>query len=195
MEPEDAAGAAAAQYGAMSEAAGDARVILHGRLGPDAEASEIAALHRALAERYVDAEQPQRALAALDAAADALPDDAAAHTRAAELLLERGRQPEALGRLRAAVRTDPDEVRAWDLLGQLAIDRQDYLLAESAHRAVLRREPANVTAWLRLGAVLARQGKWSEARDALVWARLLDPEAPVDPELERYIDEKAKGIR
>ncbi len=195
IEPEDAAGVAAAQYGAMSEAAGDARAILHGRLGPDAEASEIAALHRALAERYVDAEQPQRAMAALDAAVDALPDDAAAHTRAAELLLERGRQPEALGRLRAAVRTDPDEVRAWDLLGQLAIDRQDYLLAESAHRAVLRREPANVTAWLRLGAVLARQGKWSEARDALVWARLLDPEAPVDPELERYIDEKAKGIR
>ena len=57
---------------------------------------------------------------------------------------------------------------------------------------MLRREPSNVTAWLRLGAVLARQGKWSEAREALGWARSLDPEAPIDPELERYIQERAR---
>ena len=156
---------------------------------------QLAALYRDLAERHLAAEQPQRALAALDAAAAALPEDATAHTRAAELLLERGHQPEALGRLRLAVQTDPTNVRAWDLLGQLAIDRQDYLLAESAHRAVLRREPANVSAWLRLGAVLARQGKWAEAGEALTWAKRLDPGAPVDPQLERFIADKARSTR
>jgi tetratricopeptide (TPR) repeat protein len=189
--PADAASAAAAQHAALSESAGDALTILRGRPGPDVDPSGVAALHRDLAERYLDAEQPGRALAALDAAGAALPDDARAHTRAAELLLEQGHQPEALGRLREAVRRDPDDVKAWDLLGELAIARQDYPLAESAHRAVLRREPTNVMAWLRLGAVLARQDKWREARDALQWATRLDPEAPVDPELERYIAAKA----
>ena len=191
MVPADAARTAAAQYTALSEAAGDALTILRGGPGQGADASGVAALHRDLAERYLDAEQPGRALAALDAAGAALPDDARAHTRAAELLLEGGHQPEALGRLREAVRRDPDDVKAWDLLGELAIARQDYPLAESAHRAVLRREPTNVAAWLRLGAVLARQGKWREARDALQWATRLDPEAPVDPELERYLAAKA----
>jgi spermidine synthase len=193
MAPEEAARAASAQYARMGEAAGDARSILLGHPGSDAAA--VAALYRELADRHLDAEQPQRALTALDAAVAALPEDATAHTRAAELLLERGHPPEALSRLRLAVRTDPDNVRAWDLLGQLAIDRRDYLLAESAHRAVLRREPGNVAAWLRLGAVLARQEKWAEAGEAFAWAKQLDPEAPVDPELERFIEDKAKAVR
>ena len=196
MTPADAASAASAQYAGMSEAAGDAHDVLKGHPGGDAATPmQLAALYRDLAERHLAAEQPQRALAALDAAAAALPEDATAHTRAAELLLERGHQPEALGRLRLAVQTDPTNVRAWDLLGQLAIDRQDYLLAESAHRAVLRREPANVSAWLRLGAVLARQGKWAEAGEALTWAKRLDPGAPVDPQLERFIADKARSTR
>ena len=90
---------------------------------------------------------------------------------------------------------DPESFHAWDLLGQLAIERQDYPLAEDAHRAMLRREPGNVDAWLRLAAVLARQAKWGEAREALVWAGRLDPEAPVDPELERYITRRAAEVR
>jgi cytochrome c-type biogenesis protein CcmH/NrfG len=85
---------------------------------------------------------------------------------------------------------DPGLVEAWELLGGLAIDRRDYPLAEEAHRAVLRREPANVDAWLRLGAVLARQGKWAEAGEALEWAEELDSEAPVDPELKAFISRK-----
>ena len=189
--PGETARAAAAQYAALSEAAGDALTILSWRPGPDGDASAVAALHRDLAERYVDADQLGRAVASLDAAGAALPEDATAHVRAAELLLDRGHQLEALSRLREAVRRDPDQVTAWDLLGEVAIARKDYLLAESAHRAVLRREPGNVLAWLRLGAVLARQGEWREAREALRWAKRLDPDAPVDPALERFIVAKA----
>jgi hypothetical protein len=43
--------------------------------------------------------------------------------------------------------------------------------------------------------VLARQGKWGDAHEALVWARRLDPEAPVDPELERFITRRAMEER
>jgi cytochrome c-type biogenesis protein CcmH/NrfG len=60
---------------------------------------------------------------------------------------------------------------------------------------MLRREPSNVTAWLRLAAVLARQEKWSEAEEALGWARQIDRNAPIDPQLERYIAGRARAQR
>jgi spermidine synthase len=195
MTPADAARAAAEQYGAMGRAGGDARDVLHGHPGSSGNGQAAALLCRQLAERYLDAKQPERALAALDAATRALPGDATARTRAGEVLVEQGRPDEALDRLRSAVRVDPDDVRAWDLLGQVAIDRRDYPLAEEAHRAMLRREPSNVTAWLRLAAVLARQEKWSEAQEALEWARQIDRNAPIDPDLERYIAGRASAQR
>ncbi len=195
VPPLEASRAASAQRADMSAAAGDARSVLHHHPAFTAGPHALGGFYRDLAERYVVAGQPTRALGALDAAVAAVPDDALAHTRTAELLLARGRAAEALGRLRVAVRMDPESFHAWDLLGQLAIDRRDYPLAEDAHRAMLRREPANVDAWLRLAAVLARQGKWGEAREALVWARRLDPSAPVDRELERYINEQAAKER
>jgi tetratricopeptide (TPR) repeat protein len=193
--PLEASRAASAQRADMSDEAGDPRSILPGHPAFTEGRTALAAFYRDLAERYVVAGQPTRAVRALDTALAALPDDPLAHTRAAELLLERGQEAEALGRLRVAVRMDPESFHAWDLIGQLAIDRRDYPLAEEAHRAMLRREPANVDVWLRLAAVLARQEKWGEAREALVWARRLDPSAPVDPELERYIAEQAAAAR
>ena len=48
-----------------------------------------------------------------------------------------------------------------------------------------------VAVWLRLGAVLARQERWSEARDAFAKARALDPKAPLDPQLLAFIEQKA----
>jgi spermidine synthase len=195
MAPVDAARAATAQYVAMSRAAGDARSVLHGHPGSSGGGQAAALLLRELAERYLRAEQPDRAVAAFDAATEALPADAAARTRAGRVLFEQGREGEALERLRSAVRVDPDDVRAWDLLGQIAIDGRDYPLAEEAQRAMLRREPSNVTAWLRLAAVLARQEKWGEAEEALGWARQIDPQAPIDPKLERYIAGRARAQR
>jgi spermidine synthase len=195
MTPVDAARAAAEQYVAMGRAAGDARDVLRGHPGASGGGEAAALLLRQLAERHVEAQQPDRALAALDAATEAWPGDASARTRAGELLVEWGREDEAMARLRSAVRVDPDDVRAWDLLGQIAIDHRDYALAETAHRAMLRREPSNVTAWLRLAAVLARQEKWSEAEEALGWARQIDRNAPIDPQLERYIAGRARAQR
>jgi spermidine synthase len=190
VTPVEASREASAQRAEMNAAAGDARSVLPHHPGFEGGPPERARLYRELAERYVHAGQPTRALAALDAAVRAVPDDALAHARAGKLLLDQGRVAEALGRLELAVRMDPDLVEAWDLLGGLAIDRRDYPLAERAHRAVLRREPTNVDAWLRLGAILARQEKWAEAGEALEWAERLDPDAPVDPELKTYISRR-----
>jgi spermidine synthase len=195
VTPLEASQAASAQRADMSAEAGDPRSVLLGHPAFTEASSSLGAFYRDLAERYAVAGQPTRALKALDTALAAVPDDPLAHTRAAELLLERGQEAAALGRLRVAVRMDPESFHAWDLLGQLAIDRRDYPLAEEAHRAMLRREPGNVDVWLRLAAVLARQEKWSEAREALVWARRLDPAAPIDAELERYIAERASAAR
>jgi spermidine synthase len=101
-------------------------------------------------------------------------------------------QPQRAGRaLEAAVAADPGDARAWETLGALALDRRDYRRAEEAHRALVRVEASNVAAWLRLGAVLARQQKWSEARDAIARARALDPKAPVDAELLAFLDRQA----
>jgi tetratricopeptide (TPR) repeat protein len=187
VTPLEASRAAAAQMANMSASASDARsVLLHHPAFSEGPAA-LAGLYRDLAERYVRAGQPARALATLDMAVATLPGDGRAQARAGKLLLDQGRQAEALGRLKAAVRADDSLVEAWDLLGGLAIDRKDYPLAEEAHRAVLRREPGNVDAWLRMAAILARQGKWAEAGEALRWAGRLDPKAPVDPELAGYI--------
>jgi tetratricopeptide (TPR) repeat protein len=195
VTPMEASREASAQRAEMSAAAGDPRGILVHNSALEGEPSARAGFYRQIAERYAGAGQPTRALAALDAAVQAVPDDAAAHARAGKLLLDQGRVAEALGRLQVAVRMDPDLVEAWDLLGGLAIDRRDYPLAERAHRAVLRREPSNVDAWLRLGAVLARQEKWAEADEALAWAERLDPDAPVDPALKTFISRKLARSR
>jgi tetratricopeptide (TPR) repeat protein len=146
---------------------------------------------RELAERQVAAVQPERALAALDAATAADPDDATAHARAAELLVERGRLREALERYGEVVRIDASRASTWEAIGSLALDLRDYKRAEEAHRALLRLEPAKVTAWLRLAATLARQQRWREAREAIAKAQALDPKAPVDPQLVAYLDRQA----
>ena len=79
-------------------------------------------------------------------------------------------------------------------LNQLAVValRQGWgRMAEGIFRRVLKSDPGKVAVWLRLGAVLARQERWSEARDAFAKARALDPKAPLDPQLLAFIEQKA----
>jgi Flp pilus assembly protein TadD len=80
---------------------------------------------------------------------------------------------------------------SWEKLGGLALDRRDYPRAEEAHRALLRLRPNDGAAWLRLGAVLARQQRWREARQAIARGQALDPKAPVDAELLLFLDRQA----
>ena len=188
VRPSDAARQATAQYAAMGAAGGDARVVLDGVPALAAGGPPAAQFLTELAERYVAAVQPERALLMLGAASAANPDDAAAHARAGELQVERGRPREALGEYSEAVRLDPTRGSAWEAIGSIALDLRDYKRAEEAHRALVRLDPAKVSAWLRLAAVLARQQRWAEAREAIDKARALDPKAPVDPQLLAFLD-------
>ncbi len=45
-----------------------------------------------------------------------------------------------------------------------------------------------MAAWLRLAAILARQQRWREAREAIARAKALDPKAAVDPALLAFLD-------
>ena len=91
------------------------------------------------------------------------------------------------------MRLDPARISAWEAISGIALDLRDYARAEEAHRALVRLQPGKVPSWLRLAAVLARQERWTEARDAIAKAQALDPKAPVDPQLLAFLDaEKAK---
>jgi len=188
MSPSAASRAAAAQYAALGEAAGDVRSALDG--APRGGAAEAAFLG-ALADRYLAAGQPARAARALEAAVLAFPGDARAQARAGALLLDRARLADAERYLAAAVRLDPGDAASWETIAGLALDRRDYARAEEAHRALLRLRPDYAAAWLRLGAVLARQQRWREAREAIAKGQALDPKAPVDADLLAFIDRQA----
>jgi hypothetical protein len=89
--------------------------------------------------------------------------------------------------LERALALDPGYEPALEQLGGAAIDAGDWARAEELHRALLRVRPRDVDAQLRLAAVLTRQAKWTEARDAFERARSLDAKAPVDPQVLAYV--------
>ena len=120
IRPAAAARAAAAQYQAMSRAAGDVTRFVTGQPLLSAGGPISAVFFDRLGERYAKAAQPERAIAAYETAARRDPGDVTAHTRAGELLLERARQKEAEPHLAEAVRLDPD---ARARLGRAGSDR------------------------------------------------------------------------
>ena len=107
--------------------------------------------------------------------------------------MARGRPREAQQRYLEVVRLDPSRVSAWEAISGIALDFRDYARAEEAHRALVRLQPERVAPWLRLAAVLARQERRTEAREAITKAQALDPKAPVDPQLLAFLDRQAKG--
>jgi spermidine synthase len=89
--------------------------------------------------------------------------------------------------LERALALDPTQEEVLERLGGMAIDAADWPRAEDLHRTLLRLRPRDVDAQLRLAAVLTRQAKWAQARDAFERARELDPRAPVDPRVLAYV--------
>jgi spermidine synthase len=183
--PSEVARLARAQYDELAEVAADAMPPLWN--GPVA-AADVAALYRSLADRHAEAARPRRAVRSLERALGADPTSAATLARLGELLVSGGDVREGERRLREAARLDPGAAEVWERLGGIYLDGRDYTRAEEAHRALVRLRPADVSARLRLGAVLARRGRWSEARVALLDARRLDGAAPIDPGLMEYVD-------
>jgi spermidine synthase len=110
----------------------------------------------------------------------------------AERHAEAARPGRARLALERAVAADPEQADGWEKLGGVWLDAQDYPKAEAAHRQLLRLRPKDVAALLRHGAILARLGRWGEARDALLSARRLDPKAPIEPALLEYVEQQAR---
>ena len=187
----EAAQAALAQFATLSEAGRGLLPPLTNHAGLAEGGPAAAALYRELAERHAAAGLRGRAVRALEEANRLQPSSGAILARLGELLLEAGRTAEAESRLQAAQRADPTLEKPFDLLGGLYIDRRDYARAEAVHREQLKHHPRAVAAHLRLGGVLARLGRWSEAREILYAARRLDPQAPIDPALLKFIETQA----
>jgi spermidine synthase len=170
-------------HAALADAGETARPPLRG-----VPVSEEAGLLQAVADRLNAAARPNRARRVLQAALEAAPPTALGQERLGQMLAEAGQSDAAERRLREAVRLDPGLDTAWDRLAVLYLDRKDYARSAEAHGEVLRLRPRDVQVRLRFGAVLARLGRWGEARAALQEARRLDPKAPVDPALLAYLE-------
>jgi tetratricopeptide (TPR) repeat protein len=143
-----------------------------------------------VASRQARAALPERAVRTLRAALDKAPRAAGLQAQLGALLAERGRPAEAEAPLRRAVELDPSLHEAWDRLSTLYLDRRDLGNAAAAHRELIRLRPGYVPAYLRLGAILVRQQQWRAAREMLDEARRRDAQAPIDPQLLRYIDDQ-----
>ena len=113
------------------------------------------------------------------------------HVALAERWLRNGVRGRAREGFEKALALDPGNEWALESLGGLAIDDREWARAELLHRGLVKARPEDVDIRLRLAAVLARQEKWSAARDAIRAARALDPQAEVDPALVSYIEKQA----
>jgi spermidine synthase len=152
---------------------------------PPAEVARIARdLYVALGESAAGQEPPVRG-----------PAEPAEAARLARALAERYQEvllpSRALGAARRAASLEPGDARGLELLGGLLLDGRDFPEAEAAHRKLLALRPADVDAWLRLGAIMARQSKWTAARDAFRRALSIDARAPVDAALLDYVEQQA----
>ncbi|HUG53134.1 MAG TPA: tetratricopeptide repeat protein [Vicinamibacteria bacterium] len=154
--------------------------------------AEVARLARTQYEDLAGAGEPMGPLRGAPAAG---PEAASLYRRVADRHAEAARPRRALRALERAVEADPTSGAVWESLGGLYLDGGDYARAERSHRELLRLRPDDVPARLRLGAVLARRGRWAEARAALLEARRLDGAAPVDPGLLAYVESRITSPR
>jgi spermidine synthase len=145
---------------------------------------------QARAQYLAFAQAAPAAMAPLDGAPPA--GESAVLLRAvADRHVEAARPGRALAALQRAAVLDPSSADVWERLAGLYLDGRDYPRAEEAHRTLVRLRPADVPAHLRLGAVLARLGRWTDARAALLEARRLDAAAPVDAALLEFVERQA----
>ncbi len=120
---------------------------------------------------------------------------AALHSKLAGRWAGFGLPGRALRAYQQALALDPENEPALEQLGGVAIDAADWPRAEALHRTLIRVNPQSVATQLRLAAILTRQSKFAEARQALRRARQLDPQAPVSEELLGYIEARLRQPR
>ncbi|MBI5494272.1 MAG: tetratricopeptide repeat protein [Deltaproteobacteria bacterium] len=95
-----------------------------------------------------------------------------------EILLAEKDQAAGLTTLRRAVELDGSQLKARFQLAMFAMEARDFNGAAEQYEEILRRDPKNLTALHNLGLALQGQGKFGPAREALLNAARIHPEAP-----------------
>lgn len=158
-----AADAGASKADAATDAAPepDANVAAAARFEKGVAARKLLASARRLANE----KQPDAAIAALEQARDALPDDGGIRLELAAACLEAGNRECAQAEARAAIDAAPDvgfaQARAWELLGRVHEASAAAGEALTAYEKALRLQPTPETA-ARLGALQKAAGGASE---------------------------------
>lgn len=124
---------------------------------------------RRLAEMYREMGLLALAVARLEEALAAEPDDLAARLALGELHAQLGRLDDARCELETVLSRDPDAARARDALASVAMTQRRYAEARRLLRAMLEASPDDAQAWLRLGDAESCLGNRDEAIAA--WRR------------------------
>jgi tetratricopeptide (TPR) repeat protein len=129
----------------------------------------------ALAQAYIQTQQPDAARAVAASLYRVPPDSAGAHLIAAQLMIRFEMEPQAEAQLATAIRKDPRTPGANLLLGQIALFRGRLDEAIALTQRELAINPANAMALSQLGDAYVRQAKWDEAIGALQRSIWLNP--------------------
>jgi tetratricopeptide (TPR) repeat protein len=129
----------------------------------------------ALAQAYIQTQQPDAARAAAASIYGVAPDSAAAHLIAAQLMIRFEMEPQAEAQLTKAVDKDPRIPGANLLLGQIALFRGRLPDAIALTQRELAINPANALALSQLGDAYVRQSQWDDAIAALQKSIWLNP--------------------
>ena len=132
---------------------------------------------RKLADAYLKANDPAKALPELVRAADLLPDDADLQIKAGSLLLLAGRFDDARGRADKVLARDPKHVPAHVLLANALAGLKDIDAAVAQVEEAITLSPERGATYSQLGVLELSRGKAEAAERAFRKATELDPKS------------------
>jgi tetratricopeptide (TPR) repeat protein len=130
-----------------------------------------------LADAYLKAREPAKALPELVRAADLLPDDVDLQVKAGSLLLMAGRFDDARGRADKALARDPKHVPSHVLLANALAGLKDMDAAVAQVEEAISLSPERGATYSQLGVLELSRGKAEAAERAFVKATELDPKS------------------
>ncbi|MFP4056177.1 MAG: tetratricopeptide repeat protein [Candidatus Brocadiia bacterium] len=132
-------------------------------------------LHLRLAELYVQAGEPRKAIGVLRQGTRLDASDAPAQVRLAELLAEQGRHAEAAEAYLRAIYVDPFEPKVHLAAAQAYEAAGDHAQAAREYGVAAAIEPQNLAALVGRARALAAAGQHDAAREAVQAIRKVDP--------------------
>ena len=131
--------------------------------------------HWMLAQAFVEAGKPERAIPEYQTVVSLHPYLEQAWIDLAQAQLRLGKTAEAEASLRRAIQVSPDSGSAHAALGDLARRRGDIDAALAEYRRAVEADPSLVEAWLSLARLLRADGEFALARQTLLRGRALNP--------------------